>query len=95
MEPKEWDGTFSTSPSATYARSWVSAVLWRRKNVMSPGAMSPSSVPCVTSIGRERAMIFWYFMEQNASFLEQVLPQWKPMKVSFCVYVVLPLMSLL
>ena len=40
-------------------------------------------------------MIFWYFMEQNASFLEQVLPQWKPMKVSFCVYGVLPLMSLL
>ena len=40
-------------------------------------------------------MIFWYFMEQNASFLEQVLPQWKPMKVSFCVYGVLSLMSLL
>ena len=29
----------------------------------------------------------WYFIEQKASFLEQVFPQWKPMKVSFRVYV--------
>ena len=26
-------------------------------------------------------MIFWYFMLQNASFLEFVFPQWKPMKI--------------
>ena len=95
MEPKDFVGTFRTSPSATYARSCVSAVLCRRKNVMSPGMMSPSSVPCVTSSGRLRAMIFWYFIEQNASFFEQVLPQWKPMKVSLCVYGVLSLISAL
>ena len=35
--------------------------------------------------GRDLAMMNWYFMEQKASFLEQVFPQWKPMKVSFSV----------
>ena len=52
--------------------------------------MSPSSVPFVTSRGSERAMIFWYFMLWKESFFVQVLPQWKPMKVSFSVYGNLP-----
>ena len=49
---------------------------------MSPGRISPSRVPWVTSSGRVLAMIIWYFMLQEVSFLELVLPQWKPMKVS-------------
>ena len=57
MDPKERVATGSTSPCAMYARSLQSAVLCRRKNVISPGAMSPSSVPCVTSSGRDLAMI--------------------------------------
>ena len=38
-----------------------------------------------TSTGRLLAMIFWFLISQKASFLEQVFPQWKPMKVSLCV----------
>ena len=30
-------------------------------------------------------MIIWYFMLQEVSFLELVLPQWNPMKVSLWV----------
>ena len=41
----------------------------------------------------ERAMINWFFISQAANFLEQVLPQWKPMKVSLCVYGNLPSMD--
>lgn len=42
-----------------------------------------SSVPCVTSSGSVLAIIFWYFISQKDSLLEAVLPQWKPMNVSF------------
>ena len=52
---------------------------------MSPGTISPSRVPWVTSSGRVLAMIIWYFMLQEVSFLELVLPQWNPMKVSLWV----------
>ena len=52
---------------------------------MSPGMMSPSRVPWVTSSGSVLAMIIWYFMLQEDSFLVLVLPQWKPMKVSLWV----------
>ena len=38
---------------------------------------------CVTSSGSVLAMIFWYFISQKDSLLEAVLPQWKPMNVSF------------
>ena len=40
------------------------------KNVMSPGRISPSRVPCVTSSGRVLAMIIWYFISQEDSFSE-------------------------
>ena len=33
--------------------------------------------------GSVLAMIFWYFISQKDSLLEAVLPQWKPMNVSF------------
>ena len=39
-------------------RRILSDVDCRRKNVISPGTISPSSVPCVTSSGRLLAMIF-------------------------------------
>ena len=34
-------------------------------------------------VALERAMIIWYFISGLQSFFEQVLPQWKPMKVSW------------
>ena len=30
-------------------------------------------------------IIIWFFISQAESFFEQVLPQWKPMKVSVCL----------
>ena len=53
---------------------------------MSPGMISPSSVPCVTSSGRVLAMISWYPISQEQSLEEAVFPQWNPIKISFCVY---------
>lgn len=54
-------------------------------HILSPGAISPSRVPFVTSTGRLLAMIIWFFISQDASFFEQVLPQWNPINVSLCV----------
>ena len=54
--------------------------------MISPGMMSPSSVPLVTSIGSDLAIIFWYFISQNESFEDAVFPQWNPMNVSLSVY---------
>ena len=64
-----------------------------RKNVISPGMMSPSRVPCVTSSGSALAMIIWYFISQNDSLEDAVFPQWNPINVSFCVYGNLPSIS--
>ena len=55
---------------------------------MSEGAMSPSRVPRVKSgvppFSSRRFWISWYFTAQPAHILRLgVLPQWKPMKVSW------------
>lgn len=42
---KDLVATGRISPCATYALNFVSAVLCKRKNVISPGAISPSNVP--------------------------------------------------
>ena len=58
IDPKDLVATGRISPCATYALNFVSAVLCKRKNVISPGAISPSNVPCVTSSGNVLAIIF-------------------------------------
>ena len=45
IDPKDLVATGRISPCATYALNFVSAVLCKRKNVISPGAISPSNVP--------------------------------------------------
>ena len=43
----------------------------------------PFQSPWVTSSGRLRAIISWYFISQKDSLLDGVFPQWNPIKVSF------------
>ena len=38
-----------------------------------------------TTSERARAIISWYFISQNESFVEAVFPKWKPMNVSLIV----------